>query len=288
MTTELAALIAKKFIARRDVKAQQNPRGFYTPVVRKISDTESERLPWLLADIEDHLAGRKTFGHYLVDQEDNCKLFAFDIDLNKNVVDNDGNLIWTGKYPSKEHFGEASTFTGQIVSFDPRSSWLDRAHPARAWMKYQFHMVAHMLVAAIEKELDIPSAVAYSGAKGIHVYGFTGLIPAGEAREGAQIVLDALAQRGAPVEPLKGKHFYKFANQDPIEGYPNISIEVFPKQDSLDGKDLGNLMRLPLGRNLKSQDPTFFVDMASELTSLNPVDPMHALTTSSPFKFPGE
>lgn len=289
MTTELATLLAKKFIARRDVKAQQNSRGFYTPVVRKISDTEQERLPWTMADLEDHIAGRQTFGHYLVDQDDNCKLFAFDIDLNKNLVDNQGNVLWQGSYPEPQHFGDHVDFKGTIQRFDPRESWLDRAHPARDWMKYQFHMVAHLLCSTIQKELDIPCAVAYSGAKGIHVYGFTGLIPAAEARMGAEIVLDALADRGNPVELLKGKHFFKFANNDPIEGYPNISIEVFPKQDTLDGKDLGNLMRLPLGRNLKSPDPTFFVDMAgAPLTSLSPVDPMHALTASSPFKMPGE
>lgn len=288
MTTELAALIAKKFIARRDVKAQQNNRGFYTPVVVDRNVDEPERIPWQMADIEAHIAGTKTFGHYLVDQDDNCKLFAFDIDLNKTVNDQQGNILWQGSYPFPESYGDSSDFKGEIRKFNPRSAWLNRSHEARPWMKYQFHMVAHMLCATIEKELDIPCAVAYSGAKGIHVYGFTGLIPAADAREGAQIVLDALALRGNPVELLKGKHFFKFSNPDPIEGFPNLSIEVFPKQDTLDGKDLGNLMRLPLGRNLKSEDPTFFVDMAAELNSLQPVDAIHALTASSPFKMPGE
>lgn len=287
MTTELVALIAKKFIARRDVKAQQNSRGFYMPVV----DEDKNRVPWLQADLEDHIAGRKTFGHYLVDQEDNCKLFAFDIDLNKNVVDpHTHEVLWSGSAPETPHFGDRASYNGKILRFDPRQAWLDRAHPARAWMKYQFKFVAHALCSTIEKELDIPCAVAYSGAKGIHVYGFTGLVPAEEARLGAQIVLDALEERplGLAVEPLKGKHFFKFKNQDPVEGFPNLSIEVFPKQDSLDGKDLGNLMRLPLGRNLKSPDPTFFVDMAQSLTDLSPVDPMHALTARSPFEWCSE
>lgn len=287
MTTELAGLIAKKFIARRDVKAQQNSRGFYMPVI----DHEERRLPWKLADIEDHIAGRQTFGHYLVGQDNNCKIFAFDIDLNKNVVDPKTNeILWTGGSPESPHYGDRASYSGKILRFDPRRAWLDRAHPARAWMKYQFKMVAHVLCSSIEKELDIPCAVTYSGAKGIHVYGFTGLVPAADAREGAQIVLDSLAERplGMAVEAFKGKHFFKFKNDDPVEGYPNLSIEVFPKQDTLDGKDLGNLMRLPLGRNLKSTDPTFFVDMTSPLTDLSPVDPMHALTARSAFEWPGE
>lgn len=290
MTTELVDLIAKRFIARPDVKAKQNSRGFYTPVVRRIDENTVERLPWDRQDLENHLAGSETFGHYLVSQENQCKLFAFDVDLRKNEYDQDGRLTWTGSAPVPDWYGEKDKFTGEIVRFDPREAWLDRAHPARPWMKYQFRMIAHLLCAVIEKELDIPCAAAYSGAKGVHVYGFTGLMSAADVREGAQIALDALAERPYcdGVEPWKGKHFYLFKNQDAIDGFPNLSIEVFPKQDSLDNKDLGNLMRLPLGRNLKSEDPTFFLDMTSELNALVPVDPIHALTASSPFKMPGE
>lgn len=284
MTTELATLIAKRFIARRDVKAQQRPSGAYTPVLERGTN---ERIPWQMGDIFDHLDGKKTFGHYLVDQDDNCKLFAFDIDLNQTVTDAEGNVTWEGSYPHPEHYGERGDFQGVIHKFNPREAWLDRAHPARAWMKYQFHHVAHLLCATIERELAIPSAVAYSGAKGIHVYGFTGLVPAVDAREGAQIVLDALADKGYGVKLAKGRNFYKFENEHPIDGFPNLSVETFPKQDSIEGKDLGNLMRLPLGVNLKSPDPTFFVDMCAPLNELVPTDPIHALTTASPFRAVG-
>jgi hypothetical protein len=63
---------------------------------------------------------------------------------------------------------------------------------------------------------------------------------------------------------------------------------VYPKQASLAGKDLGNLLRLPLGRNNKSKDPTFFMDMTAPLAEMRPVDPEWALTTTSPWKRPGE
>lgn len=287
MTTELVDLLAKKFIARPDVKAQQNSRGFYTPVVDHQS---KERLPWTREDLEAHLAGTKTFGHYLVSQANECKLFAFDVDLRKNDFDQHDRLLWTGSVPSVPWYGDAASFPGEIVRLDPRKSWLDRDPQYRDWMKYQFRMVAHLLCSVIEKELDVPCAAAYSGAKGIHVYGFTGLQSAADVREGAQIALDALAERPFcdGVEPLKGKHFFKFVNDDPVEGYPNLTIEVFPKQDTLENKDLGNLMRLPLGRNLKSEDPTFFIDMTSPLNQLVPVDSVHALTSSSAFKMPGE
>lgn len=288
MTTELVDLIARRFIARPDVKAQQHPSGdAYFPVVDRMT---KERLPWAREDLEDHLACKKTFGHYMVNQDNQCKLLAFDIDLRKNEYNPQRELIWTGSAPVPEHYGERNTFTGEIIRFDPRVAWLDRAHPARGWMKFQFRLIAHYLCAIIEKELAIPCAAAYSGSKGIHVYGFTGLEAAADVREGAMIVLDALGEKQyvGGVEPLRGKNFFKFSNDDPIDGFPNLTIEVYPKQDKLDDKDVGNLMRLPLGRNFKSEDPTFFIDMTSSLNELVPVDPIHALTASSPFKMPGE
>lgn len=282
VTQELANLIAKKFIARPDVYAEQKRAGYYEPVIDR---NTKERKAWSRAALEDHLAGNRTFGHYLLSKDGKCKLFAFDIDLRKNEYDKEtGAALFEGSGPSQfgpEAWTEHNDFLGEILTFDPREAWLNRAHAARPWIKKQLREVAAIFVNEILK-LDIPCAVAYSGAKGIHVYGFTGLLPAMDVREGADIVLDAVTAAGG-IELYKGKHFYKFADDDPIEGYPNLSIEVFPKQDSLDGKDLGNLMRLPLGRNLKTTDPTFFVDMTSEQTELKPVDPIHALTSASPY-----
>lgn len=285
MSNELVDLIAKKFIARRDVKAIQNSQGYYSPVVH---GKTAEREPWTRQDIIDHLEGKKTFGHYLLDEDSMCKLFAFDIDLEKNKEDEHGNVIWTGKYPHPFAFDSSNKFTGEIVDFNPREAWRDRAHPSRAWTKYQLKLVASKLLRAVYS-LGIPGAVAYTGAKGLHVYGFTGLMPAADAREGAEIALDTLSDFAGGLTPVRGKSFFKFKNDDPIDGFPNLSIEVFPKQVSLDGKDLGNLMRLPLGRNRKTADPTFFVDFATTpLTDLSPVDPVYALTTADQWRRPGE
>jgi len=147
-------------------------------------------------------------------------------------------------------------------------------------MKLQFKQMAHMLLKGIVEELGLPCAASYSGGKGIHVYGFTGLMDARDARQGAQIVLDSIGS----FEPLRGENFYHHTDTDIIEGFGNLSIEVFPKQDSLDGKDLGNLMRLPLGRNLKApQEPTFFLDMTAPLAVFQPMDPASALTIETPW-----
>lgn len=262
MSNELANLFAKKFIARPDVKARQYDGG-YVPVENK----DGQRFPWTRQDLLDHLEGKQTYGHYLLSQQDECKLFVFDVDLEKEGT-------FDVDFPNGN---DEDPF--RLETFSPRDAWLDRSHPARGYMKYQFRLLAHQLGKAIETELEIPWAVAYSGAKGIHVYGFTGLLPASDVKEGALMVIESMPE----IKSLRGQNFFK------NEEFPNMSIEVFPKQSSLGGKDLGNLCRLPLGRNLKNpKDPTFFVDMTSAMSQMVPLDPEYALTTTSQWKKPGE
>lgn len=191
-----------------------------------------------------------------------CKLFAFDVDLKK-----------AGSLPQGPYFAEDEP-PDWSEKEDLRAAWLNRAHPARDYMKLQFKQMAHMLLKSISEELALPCAAAYSGGKGIHVYAFTGKISAAESRLGAQIVLDSIGGFKAD----RGDNFFIH------EEYTNFSIELFPKQDSLEGKDLGNLMRLPLGRNLKApKEPCFFIDMLSPIGVLQPMDPVTALTIETPW-----
>lgn len=288
MSDELANLFASKFIARPDVKAHQYstsshtgiwaPHTEWNPETRKY---DGPRIPWRREDLNAHISGRSTFGHYLLSADSRCKLFAFDVDLEKSgylptlpILTPDGNI--TDEAAWKASFAH---YDGKLHNL--RDAWLNRAHPGRDFMKLQFKELAHKLMKAIVEEINLPCAAAYSGSKGIHVYGFTGLVDAAEARMGAQIVLDAVGE----FVPLRGENFFTHRDEDPVEGYRNMSIEVFPKQNSLDGKDLGNLMRLPLGRNLKSpSEPTFFIDMCGPLGSLSPVDPVIALTAPNPWE----
>lgn len=269
MSENLQNLFASKFIARPDAKAQQSHDGkWYVDTTTKKAD--GPRIPWDRAALAAHLAGERTYGHYLLGTDDRCKLFAFDIDLEKS-----GSLP---AYPIDTENGWEESFYEEA---DLRGAWLNRAHPARDFMKLQFKQMAHKLCAAIVSELELPCAVAYSGNKGVHVYAFTGPIPASEAREGAQIVLDFVGE----FKPLRGDNFFKHADADVLNGFPNLSIEVFPKQGSLDGKDLGNLMRLPLGRNLKApNEPTFFIDMNGPIGDMRPVDPEWSLQTKNPWE----
>jgi hypothetical protein len=282
MSKELAKLFASRFIQRPDVKAVQLDRnagtlkqGDWFPD-SKIDPEKKPNSPHLphgfqMDHLLAHLAGERTYGHYMLNQDDRCKLFAFDIDL---IDKPEGNYVVQGTDAEDEvEFIERSVV---IHEQNPRELWHDRREvEAREWYKYQLKHTAHILAAKV-RELDIDCAVAYSGSKGVHVYGFTGSLPAKEVREAALLVLDMVDE----FELSKGQHFWRHKNMDPFMGFgSNIEIEVFPKQDTLKDKSLGNLMRLPLGKNWKNpKDPTFFLDMTAPLASFKPhADPLKLL-----------
>lgn len=260
------------------MKAIQHPDGTWSPHTNS-GKRDGERLKWRREDLEYHLVGSRTFGHYMLNHENKCKLFAFDIDLEKNsgpeITESDPRF-YRGHWVDDD---------GGVHPFDAREAWLDRAHPSRNWNKYQLKMVASQIMRILTEDFELPCAAAYSGGKGVHVYAFTGLISAADARDGASIVLDTLGGWA----PSRGDNFFRSSDRDPITGYPNLSIEVFPKQDTLTDGGLGNLMRLPLGRNLKNpHDPTFFLDMTSPMAVMAPLDPEYAMTTKNPWRRPDE
>lgn len=296
MSKDLARLLAKNFIQRPDTKAVQLSRdsggmsaGDWFPD-SKINQDRRPNSPHLphgfnMSHLLAHLSGERTYGHYLLDDDSNAKVFCFDIDLEKK-----GTYVTVPEFtPGMTDLQAQKLMDESLVHVDGinttlRDLWQDRrrsAAPARAWFKYQMKTVAHILAAKIV-ELDVPCAVAYSGSKGVHVYGMTGSMPAKEVREAALLVLDLVDE----FEPVRGKHFFRHKNDDPIHGFQNLSIEVFPKQDTLEGKNLGNLLRLPLGVNHKNpKDPTFFLDMTTPLASFTPhKDPVRLLEEGNPFK----
>lgn len=267
------------------------PSGAYVPD-RELKYIGSHGpLGWQMEHLGAHLEGRATYGHYLLDADDTARLFAFDIDLERSKYDKDGNLEYhTGswaKLPSDigsippDISDEDFTALMSPQECDARLIWLDRTQAeARNWIKFQMGALARKLSSVISKELGLPTAAAYSGNKGIHVYGFTGPMPAKEVREAALLALDLTDEW----KIHKGQHFFKHKNQDPILGYPNFSLETFPKQDSLQGKDLGNLLRLPLGRNQKTTDPTFFLDLRTPVGVMQPhPDPLALLESGDPY-----
>lgn len=187
------------------------------------------RRPMKLGDLRAHLAG-KSIGHYLVSPEGRCRLFAFDIDLRAEA----------------------------------RQAWREH-RPEREELTVELRCLAEALALRTRSLLEVPVAIAWSGSKGLHVYGWCGSIPAADAKDCALMVLSSFRNQFAPA---RGRNFYRHTT-----GYTNVEIEVFPKQISLDGKDLGNLMRLPLGINRKSGEPGYFLDLHAGMDTFRPADP---------------
>lgn len=268
----IARLFARRFIARPNVKAYQRPDGSWYP----------DRTPITMDDLLNHQHGYKTMGHYLVSEQDTCKFFAFDIDLEEAKPDK--NIYWPmpgdWEYP-EEKAGWTSWYNG-----DPRGTWMniEKLTPLEArFLVYQMRSMAHQLVRTIEETLGLRTAVAYSGSKGLHVYAFFDEpLPASMAREMAESVIDATG--GFAIH--RGKNFFKRqpGTVDHITDAQQLSVEIFPKQDSLAGKDkgLGNLLRLPLGRNLKGsgRPMPMFLDVRARMTEFKKRDTVEALTVT--------
>lgn len=278
MSNPLVPLFAKRFVQRRDVKAVQFTSGAYSPDRELRSLGSHGPLGFKVEHLEAHLAGTATYGHYLLDTDDQARVFAFDIDLEKVGT-------WCDIPPfegvdpsiSDEDYEKLVT----THECNPRELWSDRsALGARKWYKMQMGLLARNFAKVITKDLELPCAAAYSGNKGIHVYGFTGPMPAVEVRAAAHLALGIMDEW----DPKRGNNFFQHRVSDPMIGYPSFSVEIYPKQDSLGGKDLGNLMRLPMGRNLKSSDPCFFLDLTTPAGVMAPhPDPVRLLESGDPW-----
>jgi hypothetical protein len=272
--------MARRFICRRDAKATQRPDGVYSPV-RRADGTDD---PWSMTDLTHHLDGTATYGHYLLDAESKVKLFCLDVDLNKTggswVHRPDLSILGDTYYEPdviEQWFLEN---TSVMPSESPRDDWRNRAHPGRNWYKFQMRSIAEKFSSRIWKELGIPVACSYTGNKGVHVYGFTGHVEAAVAASAAEMVLQSFGT----FEQMKG--FWRDTNPDPVDGFSNFNIEVFPKQDTVKPGGYGNLLRLPLGVNRKNPvDPCFFIDQRLAHDTLRPhPDPVALLENGNPWK----
>lgn len=218
--SEIVELIGTRFLARRDVKAVQS-NGAYHPDRTALTDQ----------DIQRHLDGTVSLGHYLVSPEGRCKLFALDIDL-------DDAGVWPDGTP-----------------FRPREVWRAGPSPEREVLQRALRSLGEGLAWRIHNRLHIPAACAYSGSKGVHVYGFTGDIEAEEAKRLAIETLQSTMQ-----DPVRGDSFWKHQ-----WAYTYLTTEVFPKQARVrEGDGLGNLMRLPLGIHRVTNKKAFFLKASTE------------------------
>lgn len=270
----LQDLLISNFISRADVLATQFSSGSWSPLREDPSDTKSALLPWNRDRLQAHLDGKATYGHYMLGLDNTVKLVAFDIDFDKS-----------GFCPSRyDEFGVPLDFEiGPL-----RDLWHDRANPHRTWMKSRLRNLSHLIAATVKNEFDLRVACAYTGNKGVHVYGFFDeSIPAADARLCGELTMKALNANEnleCNFELNRGSFEWKDHSPEPGYSFGNMTIEVFPKQDTVDS-GFGNLMALPLGVNRKNPaDPKFFIDMRVPMNQLVPVDPEWALSTDNPWK----
>ncbi|AKJ71906.1 hypothetical protein TIN4_109 [Tsukamurella phage TIN4] len=292
---DLAALIAKRFVQRKDVKAIQTADGGYRPI----------REPWKMKDLRAHVAGEQTFGHYTCDASGLTKLIVFDCDLDTGYCElykrgqplpeccEIGHGSWV-QLPSEEQLKEITDDAGYMDAIEvhnshPRADWLNRKHPGRAWYKYQMRTIVDALTSSIVTHLGLGAAAAYSGNKGVHAYAFfPEPVNAKVARQAALYTLEyagKLISSNHNFEAVRGKNFFKHTEPDPQFGVQNFTVEIFPKQDSMEGKDLGNLVRLPGGKNNKNpKDPCFFIDQTVAQAELKPhPNPAALLESGNPY-----
>ena len=87
--------------------------------------------------------------------------------------------------------------------------------------------------------------------------GSAGSGPAGaDARDAARRVLDST---GVMMEE-HGDNFFKH-----VDSFPALQVEMFPKQDEVTLDSFGNLMRLPLGVNRKTNKSGMFMMISQDL-----------------------
>lgn len=269
----LANLFAKTFISRPDVKAYQRPNGDWYPVHQRITRE----------DLIKHIRGESSMGHYLASTENRVKFFAFDIDLEEAKPDR--QIYYPMPIKILDYADQASNWEN-FVDGNPRGAWENPNRPqyVESFLVYQMRTMAHLLATTAEQMLGYRTLVTYSGHKGVHVYVLLdGAFEASDAREAAVMVLD----QTNCFELLRGKNFFKHraAYGDPELDMPQLSVEIFPKQDTITDKEkqLGNLMRLPLGRNMKMPDGVEhylpqFLDVRHRMTEFKERDPIEALT----------
>lgn len=263
---ELIRLVGSRFLERRDVRSEQSSDGAYYPVRQHRPRCDKRGcdcppLAWKGSDIRDHLEGRRSYGHYLVSAEQKCRVMVFDIDLTKQ-----GTL---------RRLTDSRGWVDQEIT--PRAAWADDGSTSeyvKTRLTLDMRVLADVLARQTTETLGIPTAVAYSGCKGLHVYGFVGSTPAVDVRAGAQEVMASLAGDG--FQKVRGDNFFAVKDFDCFE------VEVFPKQDEISKADgLGNLVRLPLGIHRRSGSRGFFVDVTQPLHLLQPDNPHLALEHGS-------
>lgn len=115
-------------------------------------------------------------------------------------------------------------------------------------------------IVTVARELLVPMYLEDTGGTGLHLWVF--FAPRVPARRARALLRELLWRSGT--QPA------------------SVAVEIFPKQDALTGKGLGNLVKLPLGIHQATTRPSRFLDPQRleplpaklALSTIRPVDPV--------------
>ena len=155
-----------------------------------------------------------------------------------------------------------------------RDTWAGPNGVEKKRLATELWSMVRVLAQPVKELLDINPITTYSGCKGMHVYApLRPMTPAKEAREMALLVLESY---GDFFELERGKNFFSSVM------VPELTIEVFPKQEEVREGGLGNLIRLPFGVNQKSGKPGFAIKPSTRFHCSHEIDdPILAMTKGS-------
>lgn len=268
---ELCDGLSTRFFQRRDVIAVFAD-GHWQPRERPLKGS----------DLLRHLRGEVALGTYLLDRENRCRFYTIDLDLDK--PDPAKGITFSSYRGDIDALSDmlrrpvGAPIDLEWVECDPRAEWKDLNSPLRPWLVTTMRMLAEGIAHRIHRMQKFPVAVVSSGGKGMHVHVYCGTRPASEAR--------ALANKSLSswIDPETGDNLFKkqgsFQWKHTLEMYAPITMEVFPKQDTINETGFGNLVRLPLGTHPTTKQRSYFIDLATDPVRhpAAELDPLIALT----------
>ena len=241
---EAASLMGKLFIQQRARKAVFRPdhkgKWHWTAINEK----------YTMDDFVNHLTGTHCLGTYLCDENALVKFLAFDLDLAK-----ESKYLEVYDVPQIDALTEAGAdWDGYGTSLgvgtgDLEAALHDPDSLAYRWARIELLTAMRAINAAVKEKLELRTLSVVTGG-GAHV-----LVPLPEP-------MAAIDVRSAGIEIASSLYSARQRNDIFFDygGNNELTIEIFPKQDSMEGKEYGNLIRLPFGWHYGAAIRTYSID----------------------------
>lgn len=260
----IAALAASRNFFQEEIAGRWKDRGFSS--ARQISDKDVDTALAPFEALRNHQAGIRKFLELFSGRED-CFARQW-----SNKQEGTQGYVPVRRPMSEEdvedHLSGRKTYGIYIMQSDGtiktavidvditkeyRKNALSGEEKGTIRREYQYLLSR---LKELGEEMGIRPLHEFSGGKGFHFWFFF----------------------AAPVEAGKAKRFLEPLAEILNKDLSSFHLEVFPKQDKLTGKGLGNLVKLPLGIHRQTGKRSHFVEcanrsMESQLAFLTKIEP---------------